>query len=98
MNISGFINRDVHPQNFHLSISIVKKHTFYCVSNKLLYSLQAKRRYFPRSQTLCLHLVARKNRKNIYKQKESALSLPPQTQQSTLKQNCHEQHSKHEPE
>ena len=27
MNISGFINRDVHPQNFHLSISIVKKHT-----------------------------------------------------------------------
>ena len=27
MNISGFINRDVHPQNFHLSISIVNKHT-----------------------------------------------------------------------
>lgn len=24
LNISGFINRDVHPQNFHLSISIVK--------------------------------------------------------------------------
>ena len=27
MNISGFINRDVHPQNSHLSISIVNKHT-----------------------------------------------------------------------
>ena len=27
MNISGFINRDVHPQNFHLSRSIVNKHT-----------------------------------------------------------------------
>ena len=27
MNISGFINRDVHPLNFHLSISIVNKHT-----------------------------------------------------------------------
>ena len=27
MNISGFINRDDHPQNFHLSISIVNKHT-----------------------------------------------------------------------
>jgi len=42
MNISGFINRDVHPQNFHLSISIVKKHTFYCVSNKLLYFCKRK--------------------------------------------------------
>ena len=42
MNISGFINRDVHPQNFHLSISIVKKHTFYCVSNKLLYFCKQK--------------------------------------------------------
>jgi len=42
MNISGFINPDVHPQNFHLSISIVKKHTFYCVSNKLLYFCRQK--------------------------------------------------------
>ena len=42
MNISGFINRDVHPQNFHLSISIVNKHTFYCVSNKLLFFVNEK--------------------------------------------------------
>ena len=56
MNISGFINRDVHPQNFHLSISIVKKHTFYCVSNKLLYFFKPEylgRIFIPK--TRCAH-------------------------------------------
>ena len=56
MNISGFINRDVHPQNSHLSISIVKKHTFYCVSNKLLYFCKRKELFDKQTYAHCRNI------------------------------------------
>ena len=56
MNISGIINRDVHPQNFHLSISIVKKHTFYCVSNKLLYFCKRKELFDKQTYAHCRNI------------------------------------------
>lgn len=48
-----FLMGKLNPQNFHLSISIVKKHTFYCVSNKLLYFCKRKELLDKQTYAIC---------------------------------------------